>query len=282
VIVVTGATGHLGRLVVERLRETLPAGEVVAAVRTPEKAVDLGVEVRHADYDEPDTLVPALDGADKVLLISAPELGGRFEQHQAVIDAATKVGVSQLVYTSAPQADTSELVVVPEHKATEAALRTSGLTYTILRNGWYNENFQPAIEQAVRTGSFAGSAGSGRVASAARKDFADAAVAVLTGPNHADATYELSGDSAWTYADLAATLSDVTGREVTYQDLSPQEHVALLVSVGLPQSLAEFVVTVEQGTKAGWLGEVTSGLSDLIGRPSTPMRDTVLEIVSSL
>lgn len=281
-IVVTGAAGHLGRHVVRELREVLPPGEVVAAARSPEQAADLGVTVRHADYDAPETVVRALDGAEKVLLISGTAMGRRVEQHRAVIDAAAKVGVSQLVYTSAPRASTSSLPVVPEHKATEEIIFETAVPFTILRNGWYSENFLPAIEQAVRTGSFVGSAGEGKVASASRADFARAAVAVLTTDGHAGRVYELSGDQAWSYPDLAATIGEVTGVEVTYNDLEPEEHVAVLVATGLPEEVARFVVAVEQGTKAGLLAEVTGDLHELIGRPTRPIRETVIEVVNTI
>lgn len=281
-IVVTGATGQLGRRVVESLREVVPADQVVAAVRHPDKAADLGVAVRHADYNEPATLVPALEGASKVLLISGNEMGRRVRQHQAVIEAATRAEVPHLVYTSAPRADTSTLAVVPEHRTTEEVLRASGLTFTILRNGWYNENFAPSIDQAVRTGTFVGSAGDGRFASAARADFAEAAVTVLTSEGHEDTVYELSGDTSWSYVELATMISEITGKEVSYVDLEPDEHRATLVAAGFPVDVAGFVVEVEQGTKAGLLGEVFGDARRLIGRPTTPMRATVAELVQSL
>ncbi len=182
-IVVTAATGQLGRLVVEDLLTRVPADTIVAAVRAPAKAADLaerGVQVREADYDRPETLTAALDGADKVLLISGSDVGRRIPQHQAVVDAATKAGVSLLAYTSAPRADTTPLAVGPEHKATEEAIKASGLTYSILRNGWYNENYVQTAQQAAATGTLLGSARDGRVASASRADFAAAAATVLT------------------------------------------------------------------------------------------------------
>lgn len=281
-IVVTGATGHLGRIVVAGLREVVPADQIVAAVRSPENATALGVAARRADYNEPETLIPALEGAEKVLLISGSEMGRRIQQHRAVIEAAVEAQVPHLVYTSAPRADTSSLAVVPEHRATEEMLRESGLTFTILRNGWYNENFAPAIEQAVRTGSFVGSAGSGKFASASRRDYAAAAVAVLTSEGHGGEVYELSGDAAWGYPELGAMISEATGKQIHYVDLEPNEHLAALVAAGLPRDVARFVVEVEQGTKAGLLEEVFDDLTRLTGRPSLPMRDTVAELVHQL
>ncbi|MFF1613634.1 SDR family oxidoreductase [Amycolatopsis sp. NPDC058278] len=280
-IVVTGATGHLGRLVVEGLLEKLPADQVVAAVRTPEKAADLaerGVEVRRADYTEPESLVTAFKDADKVLLVSSSEVGRRVAQHQAVIEAAKQAGVRHLVYTSAPQATTSALVLAPEHKATEELIQASGLTATILRNNWYHENYADTIKQAVQTGSFAGSAGDGRVASATRADYAAAAVAVLTGEGHEGKVYELAGDVAWSNADLAAEIGQATGREISYVDLPADEHAKVLAQAGLPEPVAGFLVALDADIKAGLLAETTDDLRTLIGRPATPIGVTVAEI----
>jgi NAD(P)H dehydrogenase (quinone) len=283
-IVVTGATGHLGKLVVEGLLEKLPADRIVAAVRSPEKAAALaerGVEVRRADYADAESLVTAFKGADKVLLVSSSEVGRRVAQHQAVIEAAEQAGVGHLVYTSAPQATTSALVLAPEHKATEELIQASGLTATILRNNWYHENYTDTIKQAVATGSFAGSAGDGRVASAARADYAAAAVAVLTGEGHEGKIYELAGDTAWSNADLAAELSRATGREITYVDLPSDEHAKLLTQAGLPEPVVGLLVALDSNTKDGLLAETTPDLRTLIGRPSAPIGVTVAEIAGA-
>ncbi|WP_410667654.1 SDR family oxidoreductase [Amycolatopsis sp. cmx-4-68] len=283
-IVVTGATGHLGKLVVEGLLEKLPADQVVAAVRSPEKADGLaarGVEVRRADYGDPDSLVSAFKGADKVLLVSGSEVGRRVEQHQAVLEAAKQAGVGHLVYTSAPKATTSSLVVAPEHKATEELIQASGLTATILRNNWYNENYADVIKQAVETGSFAGSAGDGRVASATRADYAAAAVAVLTGDGHEGKIYELTGDVAWSSADLAAEIGRATGREISYADLPADEHAKVLTEAGLPEPVVGLLVTLDANIKDGLLAETTGDLRALIGRPTTPIGVTVAEIAAA-
>ncbi|MBE8522480.1 SDR family oxidoreductase [Amycolatopsis sp. H6(2020)] len=280
-IVVTGATGHLGKLVVEGLLEKLPADQVVAAVRSPEKAADLaerGVDVRRADYTDPESLVTAFKGADKVLLVSSSEVGQRVAQHQAVVEAAKEAGVRHLVYTSAPQATTSTLVLAPEHKATEELIGASGLAATILRNNWYNENYADTIKQAAQSGSFVGSAGDGRVASATRADYAAAAVAVLTGEGHEGKIYELAGDVTWTNADLAAEIGKATGREITYVDLPADEHVKALTGAGLPEPVAGFLAALDANIKDGLLAETTDDLRTLIGRPSTPIGVTVAEI----
>jgi NAD(P)H dehydrogenase (quinone) len=281
-IVVTGASGQLGRLVVQSLRAQLPADQIVAAARTTGKAADLGVQVRHADYSDPATLATAFAGADKVLLISSNEVGNRVAQHTAAVEAAKEAGVRHLIYTSAPKADTTALVLAPDHKATEQAIRDSGLAFTFLRNGWYTENYQDRIERGVRDGAFAGSAGDGPIASATRADYADAAIAVLTTDGHEGRAYELSGDETWTYADLADTIGAAAGRPVSYRNLTPDEHRAALVDAGLPAEVAGFVVALEGNTADGLLGETSGELRRLIGRPTTPYTETVAEIVKSI
>ncbi|PXY37097.1 NAD(P)-dependent oxidoreductase [Prauserella sp. PE36] len=279
-IVVTGANGHLGRLVIEALKQTVPAGRIVAAARRPEKAADLGVEVREADYDRPDTLKTAFDGAEKVLLISGSEVGKRVPQHTAVVEAAEQAGVSLLAYTSAPKADTSPLILAPEHKATEEVIRDSGLPYAILRNNWYIENYEQSIRQAAETGAYVGSAGEGRVAGATRADYAAGAAAVLAGEGHENKVYEFSGDTAFSYADIAAAVAEATGKDVTYQDLSPEDHRAALLAAGLPEETAGFLVALDGNTRDGLLSEATGELARLIGRPTTPLRDAVAKLLA--
>lgn len=270
-IVVTGATGHLGRHVIAGLREQLPAGRIVAAVRSPKKAADLGVEVREADYDKPETLDAAFEGASKVLLISGDAVGRRVPQHQAVIDAAKKAGVAHLLYTSAPHADDTSLVLAPEHKATEEIIRASGVPFTLLRNNWYTENYAQSLAAARETGELATSAGAGRVASATRADFAEAAAVVLTADGHEGQVYELAGDQPWTFQELADALGEVLGRDVQVRQLSTDEHVALLEGVGLDAGTAGFVAALDRNIRDGELADTDGTLSRLIGRPTTPL-----------
>jgi NAD(P)H dehydrogenase (quinone) len=211
-IAITGATGQLGRIVVEKLKENVPAASIIALVRSPEKAADLGVTVRAADYAAPETLLLGLSGVDTLLLISSSELGQRTTQHRNVINAAKETGVKHIVYTSLLHADTSLLSLAGEHLETEAALKNSGVTYTILRNGWYTENYTGSLAGAVASGAIKGSAGNGKVSSATREDYADAAVAVLTSAGHDNKVYELAGDTAWTLPELAAEVSKQTGK----------------------------------------------------------------------
>jgi NAD(P)H dehydrogenase (quinone) len=276
-IVVTGASGQLGRLVVARLRAA--GAEVVAGARNTAAAADLGVEVREADYDRPETLDAALAGADRVLLISGSEPGRRVPQHTAVVDAARRAGVRHLVYTSAPHADTTSLVLAPEHKATEEAVRASGLPFTFLRNGWYHENYLDTITRAAETGEIVGAAGEGRVASAARGDFADAAVAVLTGSGHEGMVYELTGDTAWSFPELAAEIAAVAGKPVTYRDLSPEDFEKFLVDQGTPAEVAGFVAALERDIADGTLSHTPGDLRALIGRPTRPISATVRAVL---
>lgn len=278
-IVVTGATGHLGRLVVTHLlADGVPADQIVAAGRRTESLVDLaarGVRVATLDYGQPDTIAAALEGAETVLLVSGSEVGRRVEQHRAVIEAAKAAGVGRLVYTSAPKADTSPLVLAPEHKATEEILRASGLTFTILRNGWYTENYLGDVQQARETGEIVGSFGDGRVASAPRDDFAAAAAVVLRTEGHDAAVYELSGDEAWGFDELAAAASEVLGRPVVYRAVSPEQRAADLAAAGLDEGTVGFVVALEGNTRDGLLAETSGDLSRLIDRPTTPLVDAL-------
>ena len=270
--VVTGASGHLGRLVVaELLAAGAAPASVVAGARRPETVADLGVPTVELDYSRPSTLAKAFAGVDQVMLVSSNEAGRRVAQHGAVIAAAVAAGVTRIVYTSAPHADTSDLVVVPEHRATEELLRASGLAWTILRNNFYTENYLGSVEAARATGVLLGAAGDGRVACAPRTDYAAAAAAVLLGSGHEGRVYELSGDHACDYPELAAAIGEVLGREVVYRDLPAAEYVAALVGAGVPEGVARFVAANDEGIRAGLLADVTADLRTLIGRPTTPL-----------
>jgi NAD(P)H dehydrogenase (quinone) len=274
-IAITGATGQLGRLVVEQLKTRLPAERLVALVRTPAKAADLGVAVREADYTRPETLAAALAGIDTLLLVSATEFGQRVAQHRHVIDAAKRAGVKRIVYTSVLRADQSLLSLALEHKETEALIKASGLAWTILRNGWYTENYTGSIAGALAGGAFIGSAGEGRIASAARADYAAAAVAVLTTSGHDGKTYELAGDSAWTLADLAAEISRQSGKAIPYRNLPEADYAAALKGFGLPEGFAKAIAGWDVAASQGALFDEVRQLSRLIGRPTTPLADSV-------
>lgn len=277
-IVVTGASGQLGKLVIEALLKKLPAGEIVAAVRNPEKVADLaarGVQVRQADYDQPASLVAAFKGADKLLLISASEVGCRVPQHRAVIDAAKASGIGLLAYTSILHADTSPLPLAAEHKETESLIRASGLPAVILRNGWYTENYTAGIPTALQYGVVLGSAKQGRIASAARADFAEAAAAVLTQENQAGRIYELAGDESYTLSELAAEIARQSGKAVAYQDLPESEFKATLLGAGLPDFLATLLAESDVGASKGGLFDDSRQLSALIGRPTTLLAELV-------
>jgi NAD(P)H dehydrogenase (quinone) len=274
-IVITGASGQLGRLVIaELLAQGVPAGHIVAAVRSPAKAADLaaqGVHVRAADYNRPETLATALAGAERVLLISSSEVGQRLPQHQAVVQAAQAAGVAQLVYTSLLRADTSPLGLGAEHAATEVRIRASGLRHVILRNGWYTENYLASVPPALQHGAYIGSAGEGRIASATRADYAAAAAAVLTQPIGENRCYELAGDDSYTLAELVAELNAQTGKAVAYVNLPPAEFEAALNGAGLPAPLAALLADSDVGAAQGGLFDDGHQLSALIGRPTTPL-----------
>jgi len=277
---VTGATGQLGRLVVEKLKQKVAADSVVALVRNPKKAADLGVETRPFDYTQPETLVTSLKGIDKLLLISGNEIGQRLPQHKAVIEAAKQAGVKQITYTSILHADSSPLGLAGEHLGTEVAIKESGLTYTILRNGWYTENYTGSAKGAVGAGAFIGNAGDGKIASAARVDYAEAAAVVLASEVHENKTYELAGDEAYTLTELAAEISRQTGKTVPYNNLTEAEYAGILKSFGLPDGLAEMLADSDTGASKGGLFDDSRALSKLIGRPTTPLAIVLAEALA--
>lgn len=281
-IVITGATGHLGRQVVEQLlARGVDPSTVVAGGRNEEALAALashGVRTARIDYSDPSTLDDAFAGAEKVLLISGSEVGKRSVQHKAVIDAARRVDAS-LVYTSAPKASTSALVLAPEHKATEGLLEGSGLTYTVLRNNWYTENYDDTIRQAASTGSILTSAGHGRVASATRRDYAEAAAVVLLSDEYAGEILELGGDEPWSVDELASVVADVQGNDVTVEQVSTDQHVAALQGFGLDEGTAGFVAAIDANIADGLLAESDGTLSRIIGRPTTPLRQYVAELL---
>ena len=274
-IAITGATGQLGRLVIEGLKAQVPAEDIVALVRDPDKAADFGVAVRAADYDRPDTLETALAGIGTLLLISSSEVGKRAVQHDNVIAAAKAVGVRRIIYTSILHADASPLALAGEHRATEAALKASGLAVTLLRNGWYTENYTGSVGPALAGGAVIGSAGDGRVSSAPRADYADAAVAVLTGEGHEGKTYELAGDTSYTLSDFAAEISRQSGKDIGYKNLQQEEYAAALASWGLPQAFADVLADSDAGAARGALFDDGRQLSALIGHPTGSLADAV-------
>jgi len=259
------------------MKDKAPAADIVALVRSTAKASDLGVTAHEADYGKPQTLDNALTGVDTLLLISSNEVGRRATQHRNVIEAARKAGVRRIVYTSLLHADTSPLSIADEHLQTEAAIVGSGIPHTILRNGWYSENYTASIPGALAGGAFLGSAGGGRISSAARADYAAAAVAVLTGEGHAGMTYELAGDEAWTLSDLAAEISRQAGKNIPYKDLPESDYAAALVGFGLPEPAAKAYASFDVGASKGALFDDGRQLSRLIGRPTTPLAVSVAE-----
>ncbi|GDB79322.1 NAD(P)H:quinone oxidoreductase [Escherichia coli] len=277
-IAITGATGQLGHYVIESLMKTVPASQIVAIVRNPAKAQALtaqGITVRQADYGDEAALTSALQGVEKLLLISSSEVGQRAPQHRNVINAAKAAGVKFIAYTSLLHADKSPLGLADEHIETEKMLADSGIVYTLLRNGWYTENYLASAPAALEHGVFFGAAGDGKIASATRADYAAAAARVISEAGHEGKVYELAGDSAWTLTQLAAELTKQSGKQVTYQNLSETDFAAALKSVGLPDGLADMLADSDVGASKGGLFDDSKTLSKLIGRPTTTLAESV-------
>ncbi|MDT9699166.1 SDR family oxidoreductase [Streptomyces sp. P17] len=276
-IVVTGATGSLGRHVVEQLLEKVPADRITAVVRTPEKVADFaakGVRIAVADYNAPETFDGLFAAGDKVLLVSGNEFDkGRVGQHKVVIEAAKTAGVALLAYTSAPGGLTAALA--DDHRGTEEALTGSGVPYVLLRNGWYHENYTENLAPTLEHSAVVAAAGEGRVSSASRADYAAAAVAVLTGEGHENKTYELGGDEAWSFAEYAAELSRQTGREIAYNAVSAEAMKGILGGTGMPAPFADILVGVDASIAKGELVVSSGDLSRLAGRPTTPFSEAI-------
>jgi len=281
-IAITGATGQLGQLVIDNLLKTVAAHQLVAIVRNPAKTQalsDQGIVVRQGDYTDEAALKSALQGVEKLLLISGSEVGQRTVQHRNVITAAKAAGVKFIAYTSLLHADKSPLGLHVEHVDTEKMLAESGITYTLLRNGWYTENYLASAPPAIEHGVFIGAAGDGKIASATRADYAAAAAKVMSEDGHAGKVYELAGDNAWTLSELAAELGKQSGKNVRYQNLSEADFSAALKSVGLPAGLAEMLADSDVGASKGGLFDDSRTLSKLLQRPTTPLSDSVKSIL---
>lgn len=281
-IAITGATGLLGQHVIENLLQTVPAGQIVAIVRNPAKGASLsrkGISVRQADYNDEASLIRALQGVEKLLLISSSEIGQRVTQHRNVINAAKSANVKFIAYTSLLHADTSPLGLHTEHVETEKMLADSGILYTLLRNGWYTENYLASVPAALEHGVFIGAAGEGKIAFAARADYAAAAACVISEDGHAGKVYELAGDEARTLSHLAKELTEQSGKNVVYQNLSQADFVAALKNAGLPDELSEMLADSDVGASVGGLFDDSHTLSKLIGRPTTTLAESIKDIL---
>ncbi|WP_416762222.1 SDR family oxidoreductase [Morganella morganii] len=281
-IAITGVTGLLGQHVIENLLQTVPAGQIVAIVRNPAKGASLsrkGISVRQADYNDEASLIRALQGVEKLLLISSSEIGQRVTQHRNVSNAAKSANVKFIAYTSLLHADTSPLGLHTEHVETEKMLADSGIRYALLRNGWYTENYLASVPAALEHGVFIGAAGEGKIAFAARADYAAAAACVISEDGHAGKVYELAGDEARTLSHLAKELTEQSGKNVVYQNLSQADFVAALKNAGLPDELSEMLADSDVGASVGGLFDDSHTLSKLIGRPTTTLAESIKDIL---
>jgi NAD(P)H dehydrogenase (quinone) len=279
-IVITGATGKFGHLVIaDLLAAGVPADAITAVARNAHKAADLGTRVHIADYDQPETFKGLFRPEDRVLLISGSEVGRRIPQHAAVIDAAAEAGVAQLAYTGVFGGPKADFLLAADHRGTEQLILDSGLPYTFLRNDWYNEVYAGDIGDlpgVVERGAIITNMPEGsRVATAARADFAAAAAAVLTGDGHIDQAYELSGDTAWSFEEFAEEVSRQAGKTVVHKSVSPEERKAILVGAGLPEPVADVYVDLDLAIGRGLLAGTPGDLSRLTGRPTTPIAEAI-------
>lgn len=278
-IAITGSTGQLGRLVIDRLLTSTLANEIVALARDPQKAADIaarGVQVRRADYDDRASLDSALAGVDRLLLISSSEIGKRAAQHANVVGAARDAGVKLLAYTSLLHADSSPLNLADEHRQSEAAIKRSGIPYIFLRNGWYTENYSALIPIALANGVLYGCAGDGRISGAARVDYAEAAAKVIGSAEGPGRTYELAGDTGFTLTDFAAEISRASGRDIPYRNVPEEEYRMILIKAGMPDWLAAAIASWDSCVAQGALFDDGLQLRKRIGRPTTPMARTVV------
>lgn len=284
-IAITGATGQLGHLVIESLIKLNSQHHIIALVRDLKKGFifkDQDFEVRHFDYDQPQSLATALKGVDKLLLISANEIGRRVAQHKAVIDAAKKANVPYIAYTSLLNANTSPLGLAPEHRETEDLIKKSGLSYTLLRNNWYSENYLASLQNVIETGILFGAAADGKISSASRQDYADAAAYVLHGNEHNNKTYELAGSHAFTLNDLAGLISRASSKQIRYQNLTAEDYRLGLTQAGLVPDLVDVIVDADvQAAQAAMYSE-RDDLEHIIGRPTTPIADSIQHALQAL
>ena len=271
----TGATGQLGQLVVQKLKDKNPDAKLVALVRNPDKAKPLGIEAKAFDYEQPEALPKALEDIDRLVFISGSEIGKRETQHKNVINAAKQAQVKQIAYTSLLHADTSSMILAPEHLATEKMLQDSGIPHTILRNGWYTENYTAGLKQAVEQGAIIGSAGDGKISSATREDYAEAIAETIINDDHTGKTYELAGDQTYTMQDLAAEVSKQTGKNIEFVNLPEAEYAQKLQEIGLPEGMAKAFASLDYSASKNDLHDESGELARLINRPTTSLSQAV-------
>lgn len=283
-ILVTGATGKLGSKVMETLLKTVPANQLAVSVRNPEKAEGLrarGVEVRQGDFDRPETLDTAFAGIDRILIISADgDNETRIRQHLDAVDAAVRAKVGFIVYTSLAKASESRNLMAPPHQATEKAIKNAGIPYTFLRNNWYLENEISSFQGVLAGAPWVTSAGSGKVGWALQQEYADAAAAVLTGSGHENKTYELSGKPL-TQEELAGALGSVLNKEVPVQQVDDAAYAEIMKNAGVPDFVVPILVGIQQSIREGTLDVESTDFEKLLGRPLTPIREAIGQLVQA-
>ncbi|MCM3567709.1 SDR family oxidoreductase [Neobacillus mesonae] len=284
-LLVTGATGKFGTMVVKKLLETVPASDLAVSVRKPEKAEwlkALGVDVRHGDFDVPETLDKAFAGVDRLLIISADgDNETRIRQHTDAVAAAERAQVKFIAYTSLANAKESTMFLAPPHQAAEEAILNTGIPYCFLRNNWYLENEIGSIQGAMAGAPIVTAAGSGRAGWALKQDYAEAAASVLTGEGHENKIYELSG-KLLTHEELATAIGTVLGKEVLVQQVDDNGYAENMKAAGVPEFIIPFLVNVQRGIKDGALEVESNDFEKLLGRPATPVHEALTQIVKEL
>ncbi len=279
-LLVTGASGQLGRSVVEHLLTTFQVApeRIIATTRHPEKLEELsqrGVQVRQADFDDPASLPVAFKGADRLLIVSTDSLdrpGHRSVQHAAAVQAAKSAGVAHLYYTSMPQPDDSAITFAHEHLDSEKALKDSGLEWTILRNGWYQENLFMSLPHAIASGQWFTSAGDGELAHVSREDCARAAAAALVSDDTAGKTYTLTGPTLLSTADIAALAREVFDQPIQVVQLNDEQLQGGMVQAGVPEALAPVFVSFDTNTREGKIEIRTDDVEKLTGQAPKSMK----------
>lgn len=284
-LLVTGATGKFGSKVVETLLKTIPADQLAVSVRQPEKAKALkeqGVDVRQGNFDEPESLDVAFEGIDRLLIISTDgDNDTRTHQHGNAVAAAKRAGIKFIAYTSIVNAQESTNLFAPTHKATELAIKETGIPYSFLRNNWYFENEIPTIESILFGAPWVTSAGDGKVGWALQEDYAEVAAKVLADEGHEYTTYELAG-KALSQGEVVSVLAELLDKEIAVERVDDETYSQIMKKAGIPDVVLPLLVDIQRSIREGSLDIESDDMEKLIGRPATPINEALTQILKQL